>query len=121
MNKIRLRGQVAEIRWHTYPAAAVHGYTITRAEATGVVSVAGTVVYQDAFKLAQRPLLFAAPMLVGPPERRRAVTITWPLDTFTIADSGAFTATLGAQKGTSYAPLPVHRPDPRSAIIVVGG
>ena len=117
MNAIRLRGVVADLRWHTYVAAAVQGYTITRS-ARGVVTVTGTVVLQDAFKLQQRPLLFVAPMRIGPPERRRIVEITWPLESFAITDAGAFTGTLGAQEG-SHAALSIRRPDPRTTIVVV--
>jgi hypothetical protein len=117
-NVIRLRGVVAELRWHTYPAAAVHGYTITRTP-QGTVVVSGTVVYQDAFKLAQRPLTFAAPMVVGKPDRQRPVMVTWPIQTFTIRDSGAFTATLSAQQG-AHALESVYRSDPRRPIVLTG-
>jgi hypothetical protein len=118
MNTIRLRGVAAELRWHSYPAAAVHGYTIARS-AQGTVVVTGTVVYQDAFKLAQRPLTFAAPMLVGPPDRRRSVMVTWPIETFTIRDGGAFTATLSARQG-SHALESVYRSDPHRPIVLAG-
>ena len=100
VHTIRLRGAVAELRWHTYPAAAVERYTIART-ARGTVVVTGTVVLRDAFKLAQRPLTFAAPMLVGPPDRRLAVDVCWPIDTFTLSEAGALHATLGAQRRPS--------------------
>jgi hypothetical protein len=118
MNTIRLRGVIAELRWHTYPAAAIHGYTMARS-AQGTVVVTGTVVYQDAFKLAQRPLTFAAPMLVGKPERQRSVMVIWPIQTFTIKDGGALTATLGAQQ-RSHALESVYRSDPRRPIVLTG-
>ena len=119
MNTIRLHGREAELRWHTYPAAAVRGYSITRTP-RGAVVLTGTVVYRDAFKLAQRPLLFAAPMLLGPPERRRAVVVTWPIETCTISDAGALSATLGATQRCD-AVQSLHRSDPRSPIIVSRG
>jgi hypothetical protein len=118
MNTIRLRGDRAELRWHSYPAAAVQSYTIRRT-AAGVVLVTGTVVLSDAFKLAQRPLTFAAPMQVGPPERRRAVMVCWPIETFTIRDGGALEATLGATQRTD-ALESVYRSDPRRPIILSG-
>lgn len=110
----RGRGQ---IRWHTYPAADVHCYTIRRT-AAGAVVVRGTVVYRDAFKLAQRPLLFTAPMLVGP-ERRRA-EVTWPIETFTLTEAGALAATLGTQLRGPYAPLPVCRSVEGSQALLIG-
>jgi hypothetical protein len=119
MNTIRLSGASAQLRWHTYPAAAVERYTITRT-AAGAVVVTGTVVLSDAFKLAQRPLLFAAPMLLGAPERRRCVVVTWPIDSFTLTEAGALTATLGAtQRCDALQSLP--RSDARHPITVSGG
>lgn len=80
-----ITGVVASIAWHYYTAAAINGYTVTRA-ADGSWRASGTVVLSDAFKLAQRPLTFIAPHANG--EWR------WPIDTLTVAN-GRLTATLG--------------------------
>ena len=113
------RGAKAEIRWHTYPAAAILGYTIART-AAGALTVRATVVLSDAYKLAQRPLTFVIPVRLGKPPRQRDHEYRYPIETFTLVD-GALTATFGPRVTEPYATLPFCRPDPRSPIVVVGG
>ena len=82
-----IRGTVAAVKWHYYTAAAINGYTVTRHE-RGLGLVA-TVVMKDAFKLSQRPLIFEAPHKAG--------AWKWPIVTFTLAENGRLTATLGPE------------------------
>ena len=58
------------------------------------MSLVATVVMRDAFKLAQRPLIFEAPHKGG--------VWKWPIVTCAVSDSGRLTATLGAEILTSY-------------------
>ena len=67
-----IRGVVGQIRWAYYTAAAINGYTVTRSKA-GAWSLSATVVLADAFKIAQRPLLFVAPHEKG--------EWVWPINT----------------------------------------
>jgi hypothetical protein len=55
-----IEGIVAEIRWTYYTAAAINGYRLTWERAARRWSLAATVVLADAFKIAQRPLVFVA-------------------------------------------------------------
>lgn len=83
-----LRGVVGHIKWEYYTAAAINGYTVTRANDGQHWSLTATVVLSDAFKLAQRPLTFVAKHAKG--EWR------WPIDTLTLqADRHQLTAQLG--------------------------
>jgi len=82
-----LRGTVAAVKWHYYTAAAINGYTVERTERS--LSLVATVVMKDAFKLSQRPLVFEAPHKTG--------TWKWPIVSYTLAESGRFTATLGPE------------------------
>lgn len=113
------RGVVAEIRWHSYPAAGIRGYVVTRSEA-GALTVRATVLLSDAYKLAQRPLTLVLPVRLGKPPRQRDAEYVYPIDAFTLRDS-VLEATLGARIRGTHAALPFHRPDPRSPIVVVGG
>jgi hypothetical protein len=81
-----MRGVVAFVKWHYYNAAALNGYTVNKDTLSGRWSASGTVVLSDAFKLSQRPLFFVAPLKGG--------AIRWEIDTYALAESGAFTATL---------------------------
>lgn len=112
------RGVVAEIRWHTYTAAAIRGYVLHRAR-SGVVTARATIVLSDAFKLAQRPLVFVMPVRLGKPPRQRDAEFCYPIETLTVRD-GRLDATLGPRIRGTHAALPFRRPDPRSAITVVG-
>ena len=57
-----IRGQTAQIRWAYYVAAGVEGWTVTqhppKAGRRPSWSVVARMVGRDAFKMAQRPLLF---------------------------------------------------------------
>ena len=80
-----ITGVEGQVTWSYYTAAAVHGYTITRTDGAGW-SLRGFLGAADAFKLAQRPLVFVAPHAKG--------AWRWPITELQIAD-GALTATLG--------------------------
>ena len=80
-----ITGMEGQVTWSSYTAAAVHGYTITRTEGAGW-ALRGFLGASDAFKLAQRPLVFVAPHAKG--------AWRWPITDLSIAD-GALTATLG--------------------------
>jgi len=56
-----LSGVVGAIKWGHYTAAAINGYTVTpTTKAQTEWSLVATVVLADAFKMAQRPLVFVA-------------------------------------------------------------
>lgn len=56
-----IRGVKGAIRWHYYTCAAIEGYAVSPCnKACTVWDLAATVVLSDAFKMAQRPLIFAA-------------------------------------------------------------
>ena len=88
-----LRGIVGHVKWHYYTAAAINGYTVTRTEGGGLL-LAATVVMRDAFKIAQRPLIFEAPHAKG--------VWRWPLITHTLTERGELTARLGPEILTAY-------------------
>lgn len=79
-----ITGVVGHIKWHYYTAAAINGYTVSRAGTEW--SLRAIVVLSDAFKLTQRPLKFHAPHEHG--------EWVWPIESMQIAD-GALTARLG--------------------------
>lgn len=54
-----ITGVVGHIKWQYYTAAAIQGYTVYGSK-DGRWSLAATVVLSDAFKMAQRPLVFVA-------------------------------------------------------------
>lgn len=62
-----MKGVVGQITWGYYTAAAINGYTVTRAGrgAEAQWTLVGTVVIADGFKLMQRPLFFVAPHAKG--------------------------------------------------------
>lgn len=76
--------------WSYYKAAAINGYTVTRSD-TGAWSLRGIVVASDAFKLAQRPLMFVAPTEHG--------AMKWPIRTLELQPDGTLAATLGPPEG----------------------
>ena len=80
-----IRGVVGQILWHHYPAAAINGYLVTRTNQRWALR--GTVVLSDAFKLAQRPLVFVAPHNKG--------AWRWPIESLQLSENGTLTATLG--------------------------
>jgi hypothetical protein len=55
-----IEGVVAEIRWGCYTAAGIHGYRLTWKREAREWALSATVVLADAFKIAQRPLVFVA-------------------------------------------------------------
>jgi hypothetical protein len=63
MSGATITGVVGQITWAYYTAAAINGYTVTRAD--GRWHLVGTVVMTDAYKLSQRPLFFVAPHAQG--------------------------------------------------------
>jgi hypothetical protein len=102
-----LSGIVARVMWHYYPAAAVNNYIIARDPQHGGLTVSGTVVLQDAYKLAQRPLVFEAPWRVKAtdthPEQQGVWR--WPIEAFTISEAGHLTARLGPEETPAYGAL----------------
>lgn len=81
----RLTGLEGTIVWAYYDAAKVARYTATRAQ-DGGWHLRGTVVLSDAFKMAQRPLLFVITHASG--------QWKWIIRECHITD-GQLTATLG--------------------------
>lgn len=102
-----VRGVRAEIRWAYYVAATVNGFTVSRAR--GVWTVSAHLVSADAFKLSQRPLLFAASHNGG--------EWLWPVQTVTRCDASTFAAILDPPKGVSDA-LSCGRARTDSAVVV---
>ena len=83
-----VRGVLAAIKWQYYVAAKVHGYTLVRAEGKAEAwQVVATVVERDGYKLAQRPLVFAATHATG--------SWFWPIESYTLLENGRFEARLG--------------------------
>jgi len=93
-----ITGRVAALKWAYFNAAAVDGYTVTRAappapangpRPAGDWTVRGALVpgQVDAFKLAQRPLFFVAPFKGG--------AWRWEVRTLEMRPDGRFSATLG--------------------------
>ncbi len=82
-----IQGVVAAIKWQYYTAAAINGYSVACAK-DGSWSASGIVVLADAFKMAQRPLVFVA--------KHRKGEWRWPIHTMTIHPDGhRWTAALG--------------------------
>ena len=82
-----IRGVVGEIKWHYYTAASINGYAVTYHHQDKRWSLRATVALSDAFKMAQRPLIFVAPTQKG--------DFRWPINSLEILD-GKLTARLGA-------------------------
>jgi hypothetical protein len=82
-----IEGVVAAVKWQYYTAAAINGYRVARTK-DGRWSASGIVVLADAFKMAQRPLVFVAKHKNG--EWR------WPIQSMAIGPDGhRWTAALG--------------------------
>jgi hypothetical protein len=79
-----ITGVVGSIMWAHYTAAQLEGYTVRRTDDRWTLQA--TVVLADAFKLAQRPLIFVAPTTHG--EWR------WPILSLDVVEH-TLTATLG--------------------------
>ena len=58
-----VRGVIGRLEWGYFTAAAIHGYMVTRT--ADVWYLRASVVSTDAYKLAQRPLIFVAPTKGG--------------------------------------------------------
>jgi hypothetical protein len=82
-----VRGVNAEIRWSYYVAARVEGYEVAYLDARARWSLSATVVEADAYKLAQRPLMFVAPTQHG--------AYRWPIESLTPPANGRFGAVSG--------------------------
>lgn len=103
-----ITGKVAEIKWHTYVAAGIQGFSVMKTD--GHWNLRATVVLSDGFKMTQRPLVFVAKVKrrVPPPNTdwRQQVSLPesawtledrvwrWPIESYTLAD-GLLTAQLG--------------------------
>ena len=87
-----IQGVVGQIMWSYYKAALLEGYTVTRSP-TNEWTLRARVVpgASDAFKLAQRPLVFVAPTEHG--------AMKWPIESLQVVD-GALTAQLGPPEGS---------------------
>jgi hypothetical protein len=88
LNGGTVRGVVGAVKWYPngrivplggayFDAATVEGYAVQRTPANEW-SVVGRVVLSDAYKLAQRPLMFVAPHKGG--------EFRWPILSFEIRD-----------------------------------
>jgi hypothetical protein len=79
------------VRWSYFTAAAIHGYSLTPhgSPPGSEWLLSAHVTDVDAFKLAQRPLIFVAPHNKG--------AIRWPVLALELAGDGRrLTARLGA-------------------------
>jgi hypothetical protein len=81
-----ISGAEGAIRWGYYTASTVKHWSIETVE--GVQTLRGTLEAVDAFRIAQRPLLFVV--------TRAAHVWSWPIETITI-DGAQGIARLGAQ------------------------
>jgi hypothetical protein len=86
-----IRGTAAEIRWAYYIAAGVEGWALRppRKDGPQVWTLSARLVGSDAFKMAQRPLLFVTQFGKG-----RSV---WPIERFQMTGD-QLTATLGRRE-----------------------
>lgn len=58
-------GVVGRIKWSYYVAAAINGYKVSRLDDRLTWTLRANVVMADAYKMAQRPLVFEAPHARG--------------------------------------------------------
>jgi len=93
VNARLVRGTAGQIRWAYYVAAGVEGFTLLQQKPRpGVIpkwSLAARIVGSDAFKMAQRPLLFVTVV--------RDKRWLFPIETFRM-DGDRLTATLGPRE-----------------------
>lgn len=73
-----ITGVVGQIKWSYYVAAAINGYTVSRGP-DNAWRLRGTIVMADAFKMAQRPLMFVAPVMLGAPPNQTPSEWKWPI------------------------------------------
>ena len=95
-----LTGVDGQIRWHHYPAAAVHGYTAVRAKDRQTWSLVGIVGVTNAFNLTQVPLTFVVTHPKGGAWR-------WPVVSLVVDQNHRLTAKLGPLEG-DHGPVPVR-------------
>jgi hypothetical protein len=94
------RGTVGQIWWYRYQAAEVQGYTVVPKGERWSLSC--QLLAADKFKMTQRPLTFVA-LLTKTRDLGGGIYGTktewrWPLETFSLAEGGLLTATLGAME-----------------------
>lgn len=82
-------GVTASLRWGYTHAATLGTWTVTKRE-DGRWNLKATVVSADTFRVAQRPLVFEAPLNNG--------AWRWPVVELQVVD-GSLTATLGPHEG----------------------
>jgi hypothetical protein len=80
-----ISGVHGEIRWSYYLAGRIQGYTLARHNQQWTLTA--NVVESDAYKMAQRPLLFAAPTQRG--------VLRWPIVHCRLTAAGRLEAELG--------------------------
>lgn len=85
---VTVRGVDASLRWGYQSAAILRAWTVTKDD-HGVWSLAASVVSTDAYRVAQRPLVFVAPHATG--------AWRWPIETLQIAGA-SLSATLGPKE-----------------------
>jgi hypothetical protein len=93
MSRAAITGVVGQVKWSYYVAAAINGYTVSRGP-DGSWSLRGTIVISDAFKMAQRPLTFVAPVRLGKPPDDTPTEWRWPIVSSEIVN-GTIVARLG--------------------------
>lgn len=83
----RIEGVVGSITWSYYEAARIEGYRVSIVQ--GHWGLRARLLHHDAFKLAQRPLIFCASLKGGRVWR-------WPIETHRMESRDIFVARLGA-------------------------
>lgn len=81
------RGVDGSLRWGYQAAAVLRAWTLTKVDAGWTLTA--TVVSTDAFRVAQRPLVFVAPHATG--------AWRWPIGELQIVGA-SLTATLGPKE-----------------------
>ena len=104
-----ITGVVGHIKWHYYTAAAINNYSIGRSR-QGQWSMTAIVVLADAYKMAQRPLVFSA--TVKRSEWR------WPIESMEFdRDGHMLAAKLGKPERIKKTPPPEVDPrEPKSRV-----
>ena len=87
MNTFTIRGEAAELRWGYHLAATLNDWTFTPGSSS--ITVTARVVSSDAFRVSQRPIVFAV--------QRPHMVWRWPVLSLQIVD-GALSASLGPQE-----------------------
>jgi hypothetical protein len=87
-----VRGAEGFVQWGYHRAATVRDWTLTRTEA-GDFELVGMVTEADTFRLAQQPLVFAAPHARG--------VWSWPIVGTLQITGASCTARLGRKDGSA--------------------